>query len=94
MLCRNVKKAEETADEIKQDTGNQVLVKELDLASLESVRSCAAKLLDELDQIDMLINNAGKLNTALLMHWQMYLSCSTSSRFQLMFTGIKPTLES
>jgi len=59
MLCRNTEKAEAAAQEIRKDTGNPVEVMELDLASLESVRNCATKLLDQEDQIDMLINNAG-----------------------------------
>lgn len=59
MLCRNVEKAEAAAQEIRSDTGNVVNVMSLDLASLESVRNCAEKLLEAEDQIDILINNAG-----------------------------------
>ena len=60
MLCRNVDKAEQVAEEIRQETKTVVVVRELDLASLASVRTCAAKLMEEEDQIDILINNAGK----------------------------------
>lgn len=65
MLCRNMEKAEKAAEEIRQDTGNLVVVKELDLSSLESVRMCGQQLLEEEDQIDYLINNAGKLSILL-----------------------------
>jgi len=34
-------------------------VEELDLASLESVRKCAASILEKYPHIDILINNAG-----------------------------------
>ena len=44
MLCRNVEKAEVVCQEITRDTGSQVSVVELDLASLDSVRNCGAKL--------------------------------------------------
>ena len=59
MLCRNMERAEETADEIRQKTRNKVVAMHLDLASLKSVRSCASKLLEQEIQIDILINNAG-----------------------------------
>jgi len=59
MLCRNLERAEAAADEIRKDTGNVVVVMQMDLASLESVRSCAAKLIEEEDKIDLLVNNAG-----------------------------------
>ena len=59
MLCRNLEKAEETASEIQNSTGNPVELMKLDLASLMSVRECAQSLLDKEDKIDILINNAG-----------------------------------
>ena len=58
MLCRNLEKAHSTAREINKDTGNQVDVIKLDLASLTSVRECAHTLLEKEDKIDILINNA------------------------------------
>lgn len=59
MLCRNTEKAHAAAREINKDTGNQVDVVKLDLASLKSVRECADTLLEKEDKIDILINNAG-----------------------------------
>ena len=60
MLCRSLERAEPVAEEIRKDTGNVVVVMQMDLASLESVRSCAAKLIQEEDKIDLLVNNGGK----------------------------------
>jgi len=59
MLCRNLEKAEAAAEEIRKDTGNVVVVMQMDLTSLESVRTCAAKLVEDEDKIDILVNNAG-----------------------------------
>ena len=59
MLCRNTEKAHAAAKEITKDTGNDVDVVKLDLASLKSVRECADILLEKEDKLDILINNAG-----------------------------------
>jgi len=59
MLCRNLEKAEEAADEIRKATEGEVVVHKLDLASLASVRECAEQLGNSLEKIDILINNAG-----------------------------------
>ena len=59
MLCRDTAKAAKAAEEITQETGGQIDVEALDLASLESVRECAAKVTERCEVIDILINNAG-----------------------------------
>ncbi|KAF5281075.1 hypothetical protein FQR65_LT14871 [Abscondita terminalis] len=64
MACRNVEKANEAAKDIKadcegQDKLGEIVVTELDLCSLDSVRKCAARLLESEKRIDILINNAG-----------------------------------
>eukprot|EP00092_Neocalanus_flemingeri_P019775 GFUD01021415.1.p1 GENE.GFUD01021415.1~~GFUD01021415.1.p1 ORF type:complete len:334 (+),score=104.31 GFUD01021415.1:80-1081(+) len=59
MLCRNVEKAEEAAEEIRKATEGEVVVHKLDLSSLASVRECAEQLGNSLEKIDILINNAG-----------------------------------
>ncbi|XP_068675242.1 retinol dehydrogenase 13-like [Montipora foliosa] len=60
LACRNVPKAQEVADEILKKTGNsKVLVKELDLASLKSVRNFARDINETEERLDILINNAG-----------------------------------
>jgi len=59
MLCRDMKKAETAADEIRQETKGEVMIHSLDLASLESVREVAEQLGNSVEKIDILINNAG-----------------------------------
>ncbi|KAF5281073.1 hypothetical protein FQR65_LT14869 [Abscondita terminalis] len=64
MACRNVAKANEAAENIKtncdgQDRLGDIVVTELDLCSLESVKQCASRLLESQKQIDILVNNAG-----------------------------------
>lgn len=64
MACRNIQKAEDAKNDIlkeleKEDRIGILIVKELDLSSLKSVRKCAEEILDEETRIDLLINNAG-----------------------------------
>ncbi|XP_038059959.1 retinol dehydrogenase 12-like isoform X2 [Patiria miniata] len=60
LACRNLQKAEDAAKEIKTRTGNsEVVVRHLDLASLQSVREFANKIIESEDRLDILINNAG-----------------------------------
>ncbi|PSN56614.1 hypothetical protein C0J52_11283 [Blattella germanica] len=64
MACRDMRKAEEAADDIRKQTnglqgvGEMVLVK-LDLSSLKSVEECAMRILQTEDRINILVNNAG-----------------------------------
>lgn len=67
MACRNVQKAEDAAEEIKKSSEGlpdlgELVIKELDLSSLESVRKCAADILDTEKAIHLLVNNAGMYN--------------------------------
>ena len=58
--CRNLAQGEAVAREITSETSNDdVRARELDLASLASVRRFSAAFLGELDRLDVLINNAG-----------------------------------
>ena len=60
--CRNLQKGKEALKEIKERSGNSnVFLEELDLASLESVRTFADKILNLESRVDVLINNAGVL---------------------------------
>ncbi|KAF5276018.1 hypothetical protein FQA39_LY00814 [Lamprigera yunnana] len=64
MACRNIEKANEAAEDIKVKCKNEehlgeIVVTELDLCSLDSVRKCALRLLETEERIDLLINNAG-----------------------------------
>jgi NAD(P)-dependent dehydrogenase (short-subunit alcohol dehydrogenase family) len=60
LACRDTAKGEEAAEEIRGRTpGASVIVEPLDLASLDSVRECAERLLSGCESLDLLINNAG-----------------------------------
>ena len=60
LACRNLQKAEDAAKEIMAHTGNsEVVVQQLDLSSLKSVREFAKRILECESRLDVLINNAG-----------------------------------
>ncbi|KAL7889204.1 hypothetical protein AOLI_G00014620 [Acnodon oligacanthus] len=62
MACRSPERAEQAAQEIRQEAGpeqGELLVKLLDLASLKSVRSFCEEIIKEEPRLDVLINNAG-----------------------------------
>ena len=65
LACRSVERGETAAVEVRKRSGNDNAVFiQLDLASLDSVREFAAKILEEEPRIDILINNAGVTNNA------------------------------
>ena len=60
LACRNAQAGEKTSKEIRKLTDNeQVVFKQLDLASFSSIREFAATVLNEEQRIDVLVNNAG-----------------------------------
>jgi retinol dehydrogenase 12 len=60
IACRSVARGEEAASSIRASTGNDsVWVLPLDLADLDSVRSCAADFLARGEPLHVLVNNAG-----------------------------------
>ena len=60
MACRNLQKANPAADEIRQTNPmGEVVVMELDLGDLDSVRQFAAAFQERYNRLDLLINNAG-----------------------------------
>ena len=67
ILCRSLQRGDAAAKDIKEQTGKEVEVEKLDLSSLKSVRECADLLLQKLDKIDILINNAGIMYCP---HWK------------------------
>jgi hypothetical protein len=71
MACRDMGKAEEAAKYIRSETegvegAGTVETVCLDLASLESVRHCAQELLQKLEKIHLLVNNAGTVCSCFL----------------------------
>ena len=63
VLCRDGEKGEAVRADILRETGMDVFVHHIDLASLESVRKCCSSLINNLEKIDILINNAGVMAT-------------------------------
>ena len=62
LACRDLKRANDAAEDVRKLSGNgNVVVEKLDLASLESVRSFADKINKQEKEINILINNAGEL---------------------------------
>ncbi|KAL1493224.1 hypothetical protein ABEB36_011317 [Hypothenemus hampei] len=64
MACRNIEKTTEAANEIKsscisKENVGELVVEELDLTSLQSVRKCAETILNKESKINLLVNNAG-----------------------------------
>ena len=60
LACRSVAKGEEAAAALRASTGSSsVFVLPLDLADLDSVRSCAASFLALDEPLNVLVNNAG-----------------------------------
>jgi len=60
MACRSLDSANQAKEEIIGETGNQnVFVKHLDLASVDSIQKFAASFKEEESKLDVLINNAG-----------------------------------
>nr|XP_027228716.1 retinol dehydrogenase 11-like [Penaeus vannamei] len=59
MACRDTKTADKVAKEIGRQTGGELVVMKLDLASLASVRAFAEELKAKESRIHILINNAG-----------------------------------
>jgi len=60
MAVRNIKKAETVASEIKVAFPDAKLdIRQLDLGSLNSIKTFAASFLKSYDKLDILINNAG-----------------------------------
>src|SRR3954466_3464505 len=60
LACRNTRKGEQAAGEIRADNRDAAIdIAELDLASLESVRSFADQVRAAHPVIDLMVNNAG-----------------------------------
>lgn len=64
IACRDVGKGEQAVTDIKNDAKGdnlgQLTVEELDLASFDSIRRCAKRILENENRIHLLVNNAGE----------------------------------
>jgi NAD(P)-dependent dehydrogenase (short-subunit alcohol dehydrogenase family) len=64
LACRNPERAANAVDDIRSSVpGAQLDLQQLNLASLESVRTAAGDLKARYDRIDLLVNNAGVMYT-------------------------------
>lgn len=64
LAVRSIERGEAAMDDIRSTVPDaRLLIQQMDLASLESVRLAADALHDDLDRIDLLINNAGVMYT-------------------------------
>lgn len=59
LTARNVEKGETVAGGIRESTGKQIGVEQLELGSIASIRAFAERFLAKHDKLDLLINNAG-----------------------------------
>ena len=60
LACRDLKKAQDAANRIKELTKNEnIYIEKLDLASIKSIKEFADRILAKYDKLDILINNAG-----------------------------------
>lgn len=60
MLCRSEERGQAALDEVRADTGSDALELVLcDLGSFEQIRETAARLREDRDTLDVLVNNAG-----------------------------------
>ncbi|KAB7500683.1 Retinol dehydrogenase 14, partial [Armadillidium nasatum] len=60
LACRNKSAAQEAVKDIRTTTGDgDLIIFDLDLANLSSVKECANKIIEKFQHIDVLINNAG-----------------------------------
>lgn len=61
LACRDMDRANKAAEDVRKRSGNEnVIVRKLDLASLQSVRQLASDVLASEERLDVLINNAGR----------------------------------
>lgn len=64
MGCRSVQRGKLVRDHLIRSTGNrQVEVVALDLGALQSVRACAAAVLERTARLELLVNNAGMMSS-------------------------------
>ncbi|MDE0606835.1 MAG: SDR family NAD(P)-dependent oxidoreductase [Acidimicrobiaceae bacterium] len=64
LAVRDLDKGEQAVDDIRSDHPSaQIELQQLDLASLDSVRSASEEILSRFERLDLLINNAGVMYT-------------------------------
>lgn len=61
LASRDLDRTQEAAMKITQSSGQPVVAYQVDLSSLQSVRTFAQRFTEEIGQLDVLVNNAGAL---------------------------------
>lgn len=61
MACQDLQKASPRYEQIKKETGKDIELLNLDLASFESIRNFVNQVKEKYQHIDLLLNNAGTL---------------------------------
>lgn len=68
LACRSIDSANQAREEIIRESKNEdVFVKELDLASMESIRRFVNSVKEEESKLDVLINNAGVMSQSKIL---------------------------
>jgi 3-oxoacyl-[acyl-carrier protein] reductase len=70
IASRSLPQAQETAREISEKYGRQVVPFELDVASLESAKAMVEKAISTFGRVDILVNNAGVTRDTLIMRME------------------------
>ncbi|CAG7816773.1 unnamed protein product [Allacma fusca] len=89
MACRNFAKGSRAMEEIKSKTNNgELVLMDLDLADLESVRKFAQSVTERFPHINILINNAGIMNGNGVLrntkdHFEMHMAVNHLGHFLL-----------
>ena len=61
MACRNLEKASVVKSQIEKETGTEIDLVQVDLASVASILRCVEEIKNRYDHISLLLNNAGTL---------------------------------
>lgn len=61
MACRCLEKASVVKEKIEKETGTEIDLVQVDLASVASILRCVEEIKSKYDHIDLLLNNAGTL---------------------------------
>ncbi len=93
-----IEAAEETAQEIAERTGREVLALEADVSDNASVKAMVKKALEKFGKIDVLVNNAGITRDGLLMRmkekdWDLVLDINLKSAFNCAQALIRPMMK-
>jgi 3-oxoacyl-[acyl-carrier protein] reductase len=93
-----VEKAEATASEIADQTGQRVIAAQVDVADSDSAKAMIDSAIAEFGRVDILINNAGITRDNLIMRmnedeWDLVLSINLKGAFNCSRAVIRPMMK-